>query len=113
MRSISGILILFTLTFFISYGGESQPQTPLPHGQAATPDVTEVSASELFIENLSSHCGESFTSESVFPDHPDHELVRVELRAGVESCSDEEIGVPFLAGEDRSRTWVFSRSATG
>ncbi|HLR90700.1 MAG TPA: hypothetical protein VK040_07055 [Balneolaceae bacterium] len=113
MRSISGILILFTLTFFISCGGESQPQTTLPQGESATPDVTEVSASELFFENLSSLCGESFTGESVFPDHPDHELVGVELRAVVESCSDEEIRVPFLAGEDRSRTWVFSRSDRG
>src|SRR5690625_5911052 len=66
MRSISGILILFTLTFFISCGGESQPQTTLPQGESATPDVTEVSASELFFENLSSLCGESFTGESVF-----------------------------------------------
>src|SRR5690625_7454112 len=110
MRSISGILILFTLTFFISCGGESQPQTTLPQGESATPGVTEVSASELFFENLSSRCGESFTGESVFPDHPDHELVGVELRAVVASRCDEESRVPALAGAARSRPWVSSRS---
>jgi len=31
----------------------------------------------------------------------------------VRSCTEEEIRIPFHVGEDRSRTWVLSRSDSG
>jgi hypothetical protein len=31
----------------------------------------------------------------------------------VRSCSDDEIRIPFHVGEDRSRTWVITRTAGG
>lgn len=31
----------------------------------------------------------------------------------VQSCSDAEVRVPFHVGDDRSRTWVVTRTSTG
>lgn len=106
MRQLFTIIFLFTSFFIIGCAGENQ-------SEATETEGVTVSASEQFFANLSALCGESFTGESVFPDNPDHELVDIELRAVVETCSEDEIRVPFLAGEDESRTWVFTKSDRG
>lgn len=40
-------------------------------------------------------------------------LARERLVMEVRSCTEEEIRIPFHVGEDRSRTWVLSRSDSG
>lgn len=68
---------------------------------------------DAFFDLLSSQCGEEFTGEGVFPDDPDHELIDTPLAARVESCTDEEIRIPFVAGDDRSRTWIITKTDRG
>lgn len=106
MRQLFAIIFLLASFFLTGCTEETQPENTI------TEEVTE-SASEQFFANLLSLCGESFTGEAVFPDDPAHELVDVELRAIVETCTDDEIRVPFIAGEDESRTWVFTKSDRG
>lgn len=106
MRKRIPVTFLLIPLLFIACAGESESET------AITEEVT-ATAGEQFFANLSSLCGETFTGGAGFPDDPSHELVDVALRATVETCSDEEIRVPFIAGEDESRTWVFTKSERG
>jgi len=68
---------------------------------------------DAFFELLSSQCGEVFSGEGVYPDDPDHELINTPLVATVESCTDNEIRIPLDAGEDRSRTWIITKTDQG
>lgn len=106
MRTHIPILFLLTFSLLIGCGNGNQTET-------TTPEEISVLASEQFFANLSALCGESFTGGSIFPDDPEHELVDIELRAVVETCNEDEIRVPFIAGEDESRTWVFTKSDRG
>lgn len=71
-----------------------------------------VPGSALF-ETLKGLCGATFEGQSVFPTDPKDSFFGKKLVARVASCSDDEIRVPFAVGEDRSRTWVFTRTAAG
>ncbi len=48
-----------------------------------------------------------------FPSDPKHDFAGKTLRAHIATCSSTEVRVPFQVGEDRSRTWVFTRSPSG
>lgn len=64
--------------------------------------------SEIFWNNLSDQCGKAFIGEVLQApaddDFRDHELIMHVL-----SCDEEVINVPFFVGDDRSRTWIFTR----
>jgi len=72
---------------------------------------TSVAASPLdeYWDNLSSLCGKAFAGELV--EHPEGELgfVGHALVMHVRDCSAERIRIPFMVGDDRSRTWVLTR----
>lgn len=70
-------------------------------------------ARDQFFAALKGLCGARFEGAMTFPVDDQHEFAGKRLVAHVASCSDEEIRVPFQVGEDRSRTWVFSRTADG
>lgn len=63
---------------------------------------------DIFWKNLSAQCGKAFKGEVLEApandDFRNHELVMYVL-----SCDDEVINVPFFVGDDRSRTWIFTR----
>ena len=101
-KTITLILLPF-LTLACS--GESETDLT-PQLEANTPQGE-------FFANLFELCGETYSGEATYPDDSDHELVDVELTATVETCTEEEIRIPFHAGEDKSRTWVFTRSDEG
>lgn len=68
-----------------------------------------------FFDKLSTLCGAEFEGKSVFP--PDDAVGNVfagkKLVAKVITCNADEIRVPFIVGEDRSRTWIIKRTPTG
>lgn len=74
-----------------------------------TPQLEADTSQGQFFANLFEICGETFSGEATFPDDPGHELVGEELTATIETCTEEEIRIPFHSGEDESRTWVFTR----
>ena len=67
----------------------------------------------LFFDALRSLCGKAYEGRVVTSDAADRELAASRLVMHVRSCSDGEVRIPFHAGEDRSRTWVVSRTSTG
>lgn len=66
-----------------------------------------------FFATLQSLCGARFEGAMTFPADSQHDFAGKKLVAHVASCGEAEIRVPFLVGEDRSRTWIFSRTAEG
>lgn len=68
---------------------------------------------DAFFANLGALCGATFEGASVFPRDPGDAFAGKKLTAHVANCSANEIRVPFIVGEDRSRTWVFTKTGAG
>jgi len=66
------------------------------------------SGADNFWSNLQKHCGKAYEGVLELP-KDDESFGGKKLIMHVRSCSDTEIKVPFLVGEDRSRTWVFTK----
>lgn len=58
---------------------------------------------------LSSLCGKSFSGEMTFPQDGLDAFSGKNLVATISECTDSEVRVPFHVGEDKSRTWIFSK----
>jgi hypothetical protein len=68
---------------------------------------------EAFFASLRALCGAEFVGASVFPTDPNDSFRGKRLVATFASCTEDEVRVPFVVGEDRSRTWVFTRTPEG
>jgi len=68
-----------------------------------------------FLARLATHCGEAFAGRIVAnePARPDDPFDGKALVMHVRECGPGEIKVPFHVGDDRSRTWVLTRTASG
>lgn len=70
-------------------------------------------AQEAFFSRLTALCGKTFVGKVVTTDPADSSFMGKPLVMTVATCSADEIRIPFHVGEDRSRTWVVTRTATG
>lgn len=67
-----------------------------------------------FFANLSALCGQAFEGRIVSPPAAaDASFAGKRLVMHVRECSADTIRVPFHVGDDRSRTWVVTRTAAG
>jgi hypothetical protein len=66
-----------------------------------------------FIAGLAKLCGKAFAGRVVSTDAADREMAAKPLVIHVARCEPGAIRIPFHVGEDRSRTWVITRTATG
>lgn len=68
----------------------------------------------LFWNSLRTLCGNAYEGALVEGSAPaDSALARTQLVMHVRECANDEIRIPFHAGEDRSRTWVLTRTENG
>ncbi len=63
--------------------------------------------------SLQALCGKAFEGRVIEGNPSDSVMRRSRLVMHVRSCSPTEIRVPFHVGEDRSRTWVITRTDSG
>ena len=78
----------------------------------ATP--REIGPQEAFMERLLLLCGKTLEGRIVSPMvAADADFAGKRLVAHVRDCSPTEFRIPFHVGEDRSRTWVITRTSTG
>jgi hypothetical protein len=68
---------------------------------------------DQFFANLTALCGQSFEGRVVTQEAADSAFAGQRLVMQVRECSANEIRVPFHVGEDRSRTWVITRTGEG
>ena len=70
----------------------------------------EVPNSILFWNAIKSHCGKAYEGKIVEGGKAGDGFTGKTLIMHVRSCDKDEIRIPFFVGEDKSRTWVFTKS---
>ena len=68
---------------------------------------------DSFFESLKALCQQTFSGEMTFPTEGQDAFAGKELVAHFESCSESQIRIPFLVGEDTSRTWIINKTEFG
>lgn len=82
---------------------------PLLAGCATTPPRGDIG----FFMRLQSLCGQAFAGRVVSTDAADADMAGKPLVMHVRDCTAVAIRIPFHVGDDRSRTWVVSRTPAG
>ena len=98
--------LLLTLALMASCGpaDQSQPETDGAEAAAET-----ASPQDAFLANLAAMCGRAFAGTATFGSTEGFE----ELVMHVRECRDDAVLIPLHAGENRSRTWIVTRTETG
>ena len=68
---------------------------------------------DAFMARLQALCGRAFAGRIVIEDPADASFAGQRLVMHVRQCSANELRIPFHVGDDRSRTWIVTRTATG
>lgn len=71
------------------------------------------SPADSFFANLSQLCGRAFAGRIVNADAVDEQFADQTLVMHVRACNGREIRIPFHIGDNRSRTWVITRTDVG
>jgi len=82
-------------------------------GSSAPAGDTDPSGRNAFWSALTSLCGQAFEGRLVHGSPADSVFSRERLVMHVRECGSNEIRIPFHVGENRSRTWVLTRTETG
>lgn len=93
-------------------GSLERASTP---ASAAVPDAEHAPA-DVFMASLTRLCGQAFAGRIVADTPPptgNDPFAGKPLVMHVRECGDDVIRVPFHVGEDRSRTWVLTRTGSG
>lgn len=80
-------------------------------GCVSTPNPA--APSDAFFQRLSALCGKSFGGKLVAGNDSDASFANADLQAHARECSAREIRIAFDVGEDRSRTWIITRTDGG
>jgi hypothetical protein len=81
--------------------------------EKAPAPVLSTPEQDQFFNAISSHCGAAYSGVITSTDAADADFAGESLVMHVMSCSDEELRVPFFVGDDRSRTWVITKTGSG
>ena len=86
--------------------------------EPATDAAPRAEPADAFLAALATHCGQAFAGRIVAnePKSPEPDAFEGKpLVMHVRGCDDpaRELKVPFHVGDDHSRTWVLTRTATG
>ena len=68
---------------------------------------------DAFMARLNDLCGRKFEGRVVTTDAADANFASSRLLMHVRDCSPTEVRIPFSVGEDRSRTWIVTRTEEG
>ncbi len=72
-----------------------------------------VTPADMFFQRMSTLCGKSFAGKMIAGNESDTSFATAHLRAHAQECSPREIRIAFDVGEDRSRTWIITRTEGG
>ena len=75
--------------------------------------TTAPAPADRFFANLQALCGKSYEGRMVSDDAADANFRGKRLVMHVRDCSPDQVRIPFAVGEDRSRTWVVTRTPAG
>lgn len=112
MRSLARLFVLPVL--LLAACTEASSGDP---GEAAEQASTNAPASADpqadFWASIMELCGQAFEGQIAESVPPENSFAGQRLVMHVRSCEEDEIRIPFFVGDDRSRTWVVTRTADG
>lgn len=88
-------------------------QTSSPSTAVPTTALKQQSVQQQFFDALASLCGEAFAGKLVSTDAADADMANAAMIMYISTCSANEIRIPFHVGDNRSRTWVLTRTGQG
>lgn len=100
-RSLPLLLLTAAISFAACNARDSQPET------------TTAETEDRFWASLTKLCGKAYQGRVVEVSPPDTSFTGKTLVMDVRSCDEREIAIPFHVGENRSRTWVLTRTDSG
>jgi hypothetical protein len=80
---------------------------------AALPPVRLAPVQEAWWENLRTLCGQAYAGTLVHGDPSDEAFAGQPMTMHVRRCLEDQIEIPFHVGDDRSRSWVVTRTGKG
>ena len=80
---------------------------------AACAAVPAPQPADAFMARLQALCGKAFAGRLVTGDPADEAMASKPLVMHVRECRSGEVRIPFHVGDDRSRTWIVTRTAAG
>lgn len=82
---------------------------------ACSDDELRTEPADRFLTAISGHCGQAFQGRIVVnePAADNDPFAGQPLVMHVRECATGSIRIPFFVGDDRSRTWVITRTAGG
>ncbi|MEO1370718.1 MAG: hypothetical protein AAFX50_26340 [Acidobacteriota bacterium] len=115
------VLTALVLTFgSLALGCGPAPEAPAGDapapapGEAAAPEAAAApSPQDDFWRHLNALCGQAFAGAMGSSDAVDADLADQPLVMHVRRCEEDRLEIPFHVGENRSRTWVLTRTADG
>ncbi len=75
--------------------------------------TTSVPEQDAFFDQIRAHCGKAFEGRVVSGGREGDGFSDQRLVMHVRECHDDRILIPFHVGEDRSRTWILSKTGAG
>lgn len=109
MRTLTTLLICL-----VAAGCSGESSTPAtPPTPPATPAAAALAPADAFFARLGTLCGQAFGGRLGAHNESDLELFGGAAVMHVRECTANEIRIPFHVGENRSRTWVITRTDTG
>lgn len=72
-----------------------------------------VAPQQQFFNHIKAYCGQAFAGKVIKSNASDKSMLSQSLIMHVRECSETQIKVPFHVGDDRSRTWVISKTSEG
>jgi hypothetical protein len=79
----------------------------------ATPQLPTDHLADQFHAALGAHCGKAYEGQVVSTDPQDADFASEHLVMHVRECDGDVLRIPFHVGENRSRTWVVTRTDEG
>jgi hypothetical protein len=80
---------------------------------AGCEDAGPVPEQQVFWERIQDLCGQAFEGELIAAPPDDSWWDADRLVMHVRECGDDEVRIPLHVDDNRSRTWVLTRTATG
>jgi hypothetical protein len=74
--------------------------------------LVSIPSHDAFFNNLRRHCGKAYEGK-VAVDNPASPGFEGRLVMHVRRCTDSQLQVPFHVGDDRSRTWIITKTGSG
>jgi imidazolonepropionase-like amidohydrolase len=112
--SLRIVALVTPLVLALAACAPSTPQRSTPASADRSPAAVQAETQAAFLARYLPYCGAAYEGRSVMVDlGEDHPLDGARLRMTMERCTDDEVRLPFQVDDDRSRTWILTRTDQG